>query len=112
MKWSDSLIEYYALESSCLRNEKSGGAYSALVQLLEFESLLRIESIWKQLVSEVVEGDERKNWLVRINKVIVRYLPTIQLEQKRNLADQLIHEGFYKKALQRMGVTQNIEEVR
>jgi len=99
---SDIIMEIYAMESAILRVEKMlarGGKnktdiYIDIVKAFVNDSIIRVETYAKELLSAIAEGDMLRTYLTALRRLI-KHIPINTISLRRKIADHLIEMERY-----------------
>ncbi|CUS89118.1 butyryl-CoA dehydrogenase [Candidatus Kryptonium thompsonii] len=99
---SDIIMEIYAMESAILRVEKMlarGGKnktdiYIYIVKAFVNDSIIRVETYAKELLSAIAEGDMLRTYLTALRRLI-KHIPINTISLRRKIADHLIEMERY-----------------
>jgi alkylation response protein AidB-like acyl-CoA dehydrogenase len=91
---ADVMMETFAMESSLLRVEKSGGSGAGLCAVLLRDSMGRVETFARTVLAACAEGDA-----LRANMAVLRrfakYEPVDAIALRRGIAERLLSAGRY-----------------
>lgn len=97
-KLADMVAEVYNMEATILRTDKADEDQESLkmlyAQVYTQEAFIRIESLAKEILVTIQEGDELRMMLSSLRR-LARYNPKNTVAMKRKIADAIIKEEKY-----------------